>query len=54
MERESDSEPTSMGEREVLSLVKVVSGDGLPESMERLSLDAWGGTEITVVRTVGL
>jgi hypothetical protein len=53
-ERESDSEPTSIGDLEVRSLVKVVSGDGFPESMDRLSLDACGGTEITVVRTAGL
>ena len=49
-ERESDSEPARPGgERETRSLVvKVVSGEGLPESRDRLSREAACGTAITV------
>jgi hypothetical protein len=59
-ERESDSEPIPGGDRDTRSLVvKVVSGDGLPESSDRLSREAAAasGTAITVAavleRTVG-
>ena len=49
-DRESDSEPCPGGDRDTRSLVKVVSGDGFPESMDKLSLEVAGGREITVDR----
>jgi hypothetical protein len=57
-DRESDSEPAwpPGGERDTRSLVvKVVSGDGLPESRERLSREeeAACGTAMTVAATGG-
>lgn len=51
-DRESDSEPAPAGgDLDARSLaVNVLSGDGLPESTDRLSREAAGAREMTVVR----
>ncbi len=48
---ESDSDPGPTGDLETRSLVKVVSGEGFPESTEMLSLEVAGGRDMTVDRT---
>jgi len=51
---ESDSEPGPAGDLETRSLVKVLSGEGFPESMDKLSLEAAGARDMTVVRWAGM
>ena len=47
---ESDSELCPGGDLDARSLVNVVSGDGLPESTDKLSLEVAGARLMTVDR----